>query len=472
MNPKNHAIQAPETQTFAQQIGAFVSQRHQLSADYEGWMRLLHADYAAVTLGGLDRESAEVVRRAVPTWDEASPAAPSRVVSAPGRETFATPEHAALVNGTIAHGLELDDTFEESSLHPAVVVFPALFAVSEEEGSSYGDLLAAAAVGYEVMCRVGVLLGAAESYGRGFHPTGVAGALGSAAAVANLLRLDATQSTNAISIAANITAGSLEFLSDGSWTKRLNSGNAAAAGIRAARLAQAGFTAPLTSIEGRDGFLTQYGRGLVEGRGLNLIAGSAAWDTSIKFYPCCRYMHGGIDLLREIRAENPELDITKVDRIDVAVISAGASLVSLPRERKNTVTSAVDAQFNMPFGAALALKTGEATVADFDNAPEIANELSDLIPKVNCYTDEAIEAAFPAAWQARVKVVLEDGTEFEKFEDAFVGSSGKRATWEQIENKAAGLVGPEMARALLAHVSDLALDDAAVLAAADVPSRV
>lgn len=459
-------------QTYAQQIGDFVARRHELSPEFEEWMRLLHADYAAITLGGLDRESAEAVRRAVSTWPELSQAAPSRVVSAPGQEAFASPEHAALINGTIAHGLELDDTFEESSLHPAVVVFPALFAVAEEEGASYGELLIAAAVGYEVMCRVGVLLGAAESYGRGFHPTGVAGALGSAAAVANLLGLNVGQSTNAISLASNITAGSLEFLSDGSWTKRLNAGNAAASGIRAARLAQAGFTAPLTSIEGRDGFLNQYGRGQVEGRDLNLVVGSAAWDTSIKFYPCCRYMHGGIDLLREIRAENPDLDTAAVDSIDVAVISAGASLVSLPRERKNTVTSAVDAQFNMPFGAALALSTGEATVADFDNAPQIAEELSELIPKVNCYTDPDVEAAFPAAWQARVRVSLIDGTVLEKSEDAFVGSSGKRATWEQIENKAAGLVGAETARALREHTTGLRLDNAAIFAPAQTPVRV
>lgn len=459
-------------QTYAEQIGAFVAQRHELNAEFEEWMRLLHADYAAITLGGLDRDSAATIRRAVSLWQESSPAAPASIVSVPGQEAFASVEQAALVNGTIAHGLELDDTFEESSLHPAVVVFPALFAVAEEEGSSYGELLSAAAVGYEVMCRVGVLLGAAESYGRGFHPTGVAGALGSAAAVANLIGLDAIQSTNAISLAANITAGSLEFLSDGSWTKRLNAGNAAASGIRAARLAQAGFTAPLTSIEGRDGFLNQYGRGLVAGRELKLVAGSAAWDTSIKFYPCCRYMHGGIDLLREIRAENPDLDITTVESIDVAVIRAGASLVSLPRERKNTVGSAVDAQFNMPFGAALALSTGEATVADFDNAPQIAVGLADLIPKVNCYTDDEIEAAFPGAWQARVKVTLQGGTVFEKFEDAFVGSSGKRATWEQIENKAASLVGTETARALREHTTALRLDDAATFAPAQVAVQV
>lgn len=454
-------MSAQSQMTFAQQIGDFTAQSHALPPETEDWMRLLHLDYAAIALGGLDRESAQAVRRAVQLSSKSNELAPSSLV---GEFDWATPENAALVNGTIAHGLELDDTFEEGSLHPAVVIFPALFAVAEQERASYGQVLVAAAVGYEVMCRVGVLIGASASYGRGFHPTGVSGTIGAAAAVANLLGLDGQQATAAVSIGANITAGSLEFLADGSWTKRLNAGNAAASGIRAARLARAGFVAPATAIEGANGFLNQYGHG-GRGRELTLELGSSALATSIKFYPCCRYMHGNIDLLREIHAEYPGLDPASIERVDVAVITAGAGLVSEPAERKLVVNTPVDAQFNMPFGAALALTTGDATVADFDNAPEVAKGLAGLMAKVNCYTDAGIEAAFPASWQARVRVVLNDGTEIERFEDAFVGSATKRATWNQVTNKAAGLVGVEAAEALREHARGLALDSAAVLTA-------
>lgn len=429
--------------TFAQQIGAFVAAEHTLTNEVEDWMRLLHLDYLAVTVGGHDRASAAAIRRATPLAEQSE-------------------EHDALLNGTIAHGLELDDTFEEGSLHPGVVIFPALFAVAKREGSTHGELLTAAAVGYEVMCRVGVLVGAGESYGRGFHPTGVSGAVGAAAAVARLLHLDEKAATDAVAIGANIAAGSLEFLSDGSWTKRLNAGQAAANGIRAARLAQVGFDAPHTAFEGTNGFLYQYGRGTVEGRELNLELGSAALATSIKFYPCCRYMHGNIDLLRDIHRDNPGLDPATIAAIDVAVIKAGARLVSEPPERKLEVTSAVDAQFNMPFGAALAITTGEATVADFDNAPEVAAGLADTIKKVHCYTDDEIEAAYPARWQARVTVKFTDGREISRFSDAFVGSADKRATWEQIEDKAASLVGESVARELAEEAQNRGADSPAV----------
>lgn len=451
--------------TFAEQIGKFVASDHELDAVNEEWLRLLHLDYAAVTLGGVSRSSALAVRKAIATSPEHGAWTPSSVVSEKDNPSFASAENAALINGTIAHGLELDDTFEEGSLHPAVVIFPALFAVAEEEQINYQRLLIAAGVGYEVMCRVAVLIGAAESYGRGFHPTGISGAIGAAAAVANLLGLGTQETTNAIAISANITAGSLEFLSDGSWTKRLNAGNAAAQGIRAARLAQAGFDAPDTAIEGTNGFLNQYGHG-ANGRTLTLEFGTAARETSIKFYPCCRYMHGNIDLLRQIYAENPDLNTDDIQRIDAAVISAGAGLVSEPAERKLQVNTPVDAQFNMPFGAAVAIHTGQATVADFDDAPAVAQRYAETMAKVHCYTDREIEEAYPVAWQARVKVVMNDGTEIERFEDAYVGSAAKRASWEQIVDKANGLIGEESARELAQYVQGLSLDAPAALSSA------
>lgn len=441
--------------SFARQLAQHVTGEHTLSDEITAWMKLLLLDYYAVTTGGVERSSAVAARSAVPTSTNKNQ---FQAASLHGTELWATPEDAALVNGITAHGLELDDTFEESSLHPAVAVFPAVLALADERGENARSVLRAAAIGYDVMCTSGVLLGAAESYGRGFHPTGVAGVLGVAAAIAALLKLDEDQSTHALGLAANLAAGSLEFLSDGSWTKRLNAGHAAASGIRAARLAAAGFTAPETSIEGRDGFLNQYGKGLVSGRGLELVFGKSALDTSIKFYPCCRYMHGNIDLLRDIHAENPGLEIEDIESIQVGVIKAGATLVSEPPARKLIVASPVDAQFNMPFGAAVALTTGQATVEQFDNAPAVAAELAPWMEKVNCYTSERLEAAFPARWQAEVSIRFKDGRVIEKTEDAFRGAPQDRATRGQLRTKAAGLLTPSAADALDASIADLNLD--------------
>ena len=438
-------------------LAAHVVGSQPVSAELADWMRLLLLDYLAVTCGGYNRDSAIAARAFAQISSERTAFFPAVLHGGPGLddEQYMTVEDAALVNGITAHGLEMDDTFEESSLHPGVVIFSTVLALAGAEGTTVAQALRAAIVGYDVMCSVGVLLGAGESYGRGFHPTGVTGAIGSAAAAASILGLTEVQTTHALGLAANMASGSLEFLSDGSWTKRLNAGNAAATGIRAAKLAATGFTAPASSIEGRDGFLRQYGAGAVEGRELILEFGRSALDTSIKFYPCCRYMHGSIDLLRDIRADFPQLAAADVARINVGVIRAGAALVSEPAARKLVVTSPVDAQFSMPFGAAVALATGKAVVEQFDDAPAVSSQLHEWMQKVQCYSSDRLEAAFPAQWQAEVSVVLVNGTVIERRKDAFHGAPGDRAEWADIVSKAEGLVGPTIAQKLSALVLEL-----------------
>lgn len=440
--------------TLAQTLAEHVTENHDATPELNDWMRLLLFDFLGVSLGGAALDSAGAARAAVTVSNRRSPQHSAALL---GTDSWAPPEDAALVNGITAHGLELDDTFEEASLHPAVVIFPALLAVADERELPAEDLIAAAIVGYDVMCSVGVLLGARESYGRGFHPTGVAGVLGSAAAVARMLGLGVEETRHALGLAANMASGSLEFLSDGSWTKRLNAGQAASTGIRAARLAAAGFTGPERSLEGRDGFLVQYGQGTQAGRELSLTFGQSALQTSIKFYPCCRYMHGNIDLLRGIHSDFPDLTVRKIESIDVGVIKAGAALVSEPAKRKLEVSSTVDAQFNMPFGAALALSTGNATVEQFAHAPHIAAELRPWMERVRCYTSEALEAAFPASWQAEVHVRLKGGDVISRSEAAFRGSAGDRPGWQDIEEKIAGLLGVERAAQLAAATRSMDL---------------
>lgn len=436
----------------ARRIAEHCSERSDLPPHLNDWMKLLLFDYLGVTLGGVNRESAAAARAAVAVSGQQNAVTSAWIH---GTGLWASPEDAALVNGITAHGLELDDTFEEASLHPAVVIFPALMAIADERALPSEAVLHAAAKGYDVMCAVGVLLGARESYSRGFHPTGVVGSIGAAAAVGTMLNLSEEQLVHAVGLAANMASGSLEFLSDGAWTKRLNAGQAASAGIRAAKLAGAGFLGPEMSIEGRHGFLMQYGAGTDENRILKLTLGAGALATSVKFYPCCRYMHGNIDLLREIHAEMPDLSIEDIESVDVGVIQAGAALVSEPKDRKLEVKSAVDGQFNMPFGAALALCTGQATVSDFDNAPTVASKLYELMSKVKCYTSDALEAAFPSAWQAEIRLRLKDGRIIERRANAFKGSPDDRPTWKEIEEKISGLIPGDQARNLSTAVAQL-----------------
>src|SRR5205085_9636761 len=133
----------------------------------------------------------------------------------------------------------------------------------------------------------------ASAYRRGFHPTGVAGAFGATAACGYLLGLTEDQVTNALGIAGTMASGSLEYLSGGAWTKRLNAGWAAHCGVVAATLAAEGFTGPATVVEGPLGLLRGHSdEPLPAEATAGLGEAFQIMRVSIKPYACCRYNHG------------------------------------------------------------------------------------------------------------------------------------------------------------------------------------
>jgi 2-methylcitrate dehydratase PrpD len=316
---------------------------------------------------------------------------------------------AALVNGTAAHALEMDDVTRISSLHPGAAVIPAALAVAEEQGVSGAAALAAIVAGYEVTMRVGNALGGASAYRRGFHPTGVAGVFGAAIAAGRLLDLDAARLTHALGIAGTMASGSLEYLADGAWTKRLNPGWAAHAGIVAARLARAGFSGPATVFEGRFGFLRGHTgaprpAALLSGLGERL----EIMNVAVKPYGCCRYNHGLIDAMLALRREHG-LRPEDVAAIRLGVLSAGAPLVAEPIARKRAPRNVVDAQFSAPFAAALALVRGAAGADQYTDAAVADATIRTLLPRTTCVRDPELDAVYPERWPAWVQVDTRDG---------------------------------------------------------------
>src|SRR5205814_446935 len=223
-----------------------------LDDDVQARTRELVLDLIGVALAGARQPSsppAAHVATALGGSGEAS-------VFGSGQKTSAV--WAALANGTEAHAVELDDVTTESSLHPGVAVIPAAIALAQELQAQPKALMEAIVAGYEVTMRVGNALNPASAYARGFHPTGVAGIFGAATAASHLLQLSVDQRCLALGIAGTMASGSLEYLADGSWTKRLNAGWAAHAGVVAAQLAAGGFTGPASALDGRFGVLRGY----------------------------------------------------------------------------------------------------------------------------------------------------------------------------------------------------------------------
>ena len=160
---------------------------------------------------------------------------------------------AGLVNGTSAHGYELDDTHEYSRSHPGAVVISAALAVGAEQGSSGRDVMAAIVAGYEVMTRLGMAAGALATTEVGFHATCLFGPFGAAAAAAKLMGLDAAALAQAWGIALSMTGGSSQFAFEpkGTMVKRMHGGIPAQNGIIAAQLASLGVAGSGPGVRGR-----------------------------------------------------------------------------------------------------------------------------------------------------------------------------------------------------------------------------
>ena len=401
-------------------------------------VRYLLLDHLAVTLRGSMLPSSLATYTMLETMNAFS----NKGSTIFGRRERAEAAWAALANGLAAHGLEMDDVENRSSLHPGVVVFPGVLALAEQLASSPTDIYAAVVAGYEVTLRVGAALDPASAYERGFHPTAICGALGAAAASARLLKLSPLQTEMALGIAGSMAAGSMAYLHEGAWTKRLHPGWASHAGIIAARLAAAGFDGPTAILESRYGFLSAYSS---NGNPDKLQRGAndeyAIMDVSIKPYACCRYMHGPIDCLLEIMRKHAP-DPQHIACVRCGVLTGGRGLIADPIEQKRQASNVVEGQFSMPFGAAIALVTGQAGLSVFSGAWLQNTEVRKLMQKVECYTSPALDEYYPAEWRASASILMHDGQEYSAQVRYALGDPHNPLSWAQLEARFHELAAP------------------------------
>jgi 2-methylcitrate dehydratase PrpD len=343
--------------------------------------------------------------------------------------------YSALANGTSAHAIEMDDVNNESSLHPGVVVFSSALATSEMVGGSAKKFIEAAILGYEVMIRLGKAAGAENSYKRGFHPTGTCGSFGASVAASKILGLDEKGLLSALGIAGSQAAGSMEYLAQGAWTKRFHAGWASHSGMVAAQLAQKGFRAPTSIIEGRDGFLHAYSNGADPSKVLEgLGSGFEILRTSVKPHGCCRYMQPPIDAVIKISKEN-DLSPEEVEKIRVGILRAGSQLIAEPIEEKYTPQSIVDAQFSMPFGAAVAMLYRKAGLGEFHLSKIRSEEVKQMMRRVECVTDPDLEKTFPKQWCATAEIFTKGGKRYSTKIEYCKGDPENPLSWDELIEK-------------------------------------
>src|SRR3984893_625885 len=408
-----------------------------LSGDTVHQTKCLLLDYLGVTIAGTRTESAQAVCRMVLNDTYNLGPGPCTIIGPTARSC---PERAALANGTASHSIELDDTHQAGSIHLGVVMFSVAIALSEIHPEvDIKQFITAVVAGYEVAARLAMALQPKLHYELGFHPTATCGVFGAAVTAARILGLSEEQMLWSVGIAGSMAAGSLEFLSDGSWTKRLHPGLAAQNGILAAKLAAEGFRGPASILEGRDGFLSAYSRD-AKFHLVNQDLGMTyeLLRISTKPHACCRYMQAPIDGLTELAITN-DLHPEQISRVEIAVLEAGWPLVCEPRQRKYSPSSIVDAQFSMPFAVALALTYRPASLDQFGDGNLTSAQLQSLMSKVVMVKDQRIEKNFPAEWATHVKVQLTNGNEVEKVVRFPKGDTENPLSWQELTAKCQSL---------------------------------
>jgi 2-methylcitrate dehydratase PrpD len=273
---------------------------------------------------------------------------------------------AALLNASMGHALDFDDTLDTGgSIHPGVSVLGAALAVTDQLGSIPGkDLLLAVALGLDVSCRIAL----ASTLDRGWHRTAAIGVFGAAATAGKLLGLSPAQMLAAFGIAYSHAAGNRQCILDGALTKRMQAGQAASAGVFSAVLAQTDFTGARNIFNGRFGFFELYQPNGYDPSLLLRDLGTVFCGEALSYkpYPCGRPLHAAIDAALAARAE---LRIGAAGDIKSVTIEADPTGHADQFERgpsKRRPSQVVEAQFAQPFLVATALVQGKVGIAEVD----------------------------------------------------------------------------------------------------------
>ena len=339
-------------------------------------------------------------------WTEPGPC---MVIGAEGRLSA---QAAAMINGTAAHGEDFDNTFEGCPVHPGAVVVPTVLAVAEAEQRTGMDVLRGIAVGQEVMCRIGVMAGQGP-HTAGFHPTAVIGAIGATAGVATATRAGATATANALGIAGSMASGIIEYLADGSWTKRMHAGWAAQSGLRAVSMGRAGFKGPATVFEGVHGFFRAFAPTVSPDFDLLTRDLGERWEArrvAFKPFACGTMAQPFVDCAIRLRRRG-----VRADQIAELQCSVGEGTVHRlwePLEAKQKPPTAYAAKFSTPYCIAVAFLRGDAGLAEFSDALIRDPEVLALADRVTYTIDPDDE--YPNNYTGRIRAMLTDGNEIEE----------------------------------------------------------
>ena len=364
-------------------------------------VRKLILDHVVVALAG----SVQPWGRMLTTWAERHGAAGRAPLIGSGRMAGAAT--AGLVNGTSAHGYELDDTHDASMSHPGAAVITAALAVGSELGSPGRDIMSAVVAGYEAMARIGMAANALGVLTQGHHPTCLFGPFGAAAAATKLLGLDSDGMARAWGLALSMTSGVNQFAYEpkGTMVKRMHGGIPAQNGIVAAQLSGIGVAAPMHALEGPLGFFKVFGKEPDPSRlRKDADAPFEIHNISVKPYSCCRKFHSLIDALEE--ATNG----FRIDANSIAKIMVHSPETAIAGHQMTRPDSVMAAQYSMPYIVGATMAYGPRRYDAFGDDHHGDKRILDIVDRVEVVHESSFDPMVPGKMPHGVDLELKDGT--------------------------------------------------------------
>jgi len=354
-------------------------------------------DLLACCVAGSRADSARIAAE----W--ASDGAPGGDATVIGTTRRLAPPLAALVNGTSAHALDFDDV-SMRMIHPSTTVVPALLAVGEARHLTGRALLDGYLAGFEVQARLCRELNP-EHYLRGWHTTGTIGPLGTAMAVARAFGLDETQARYALGIAASSSSSIRRNF--GSMVKPLHAGEASFHGLLAVGLAERGFTASSSVLEGTNGFLEVFSSPELADALRAAFSAEAPYELvesgiALKRFASCGAIHSALDAVIELQSTDA-FELASIQSVEVRVNSMVPGILV-----HHVTSSGLEGKFSMEYSVAVVLMDGRAGLAQYTDERAVDPALRSLMEKVHVVVDESIplnQAYFPSIVSAH----LDDG---------------------------------------------------------------
>jgi 2-methylcitrate dehydratase PrpD len=417
-----------------------------------------------VKLHILDQIGAQVSCRNLPTCvitqDYVTKFGTPGTASILGTRFRADPEYAGFANGTSGSAFEIDDYGGAgANCHPGCAVVPGGLAVGEAVGATGADFLRAAAVGFETVIRLALASMPSLLLERGFHHTSALGVFAVALESAMLEGDDVDAAVNAISIAGSHASGTTEYSRTGGEVKRVHAGICVAGGIRSARLARLGLTAPPTIFEGRRGFLQAFCNDY-DAAPITEQLGTR-WNfierASIKLFASCALMQPHFAAYDKITAEHA------FSADDVEDVLLGCDPLCLVQTggigpRPDDI---LGAQFSSEYGIAMRIVNGRNDVGSYLDQ-QAANFRDPAVlavaDRVRLELDDACTFEDPLG---RVTLRLRDGRTLTN--SAFApGSPGNPATPDDIKQKYRDLVSRDFGNEVMERSMDLIMNIEAV----------